>query len=61
MKPRWEPESLGPDEALVRTRVTRYTWGPGGDQRQQVHVRPAGTMVNRSIEAQVWNTVTRST
>ena len=25
VKPRWGPESLGADEAQVRTRVTRYT------------------------------------
>ena len=40
MRPRGGPESPDPGEVHVGKRVTRSKRGPGGDQSNQIHVKP---------------------
>ena len=61
VKSRWGPESLGPDEAQVRTRVTRSRRGSGMDQSHQFQVKSRwGPESPDPGEAQVGTRVTRS-
>ena len=73
MSPRWGPGSPGRGEALERSRVNRSKSSAGGNQGQQVQVRPkwgsqslghvettVGPESPGPGEVQLWNTVTGS-